>query len=618
VRDTRLVQTAVIGDEHSDVPVVLPTEAVHLDAFRRVHGHDTIWCGLLLGGCGAQLAHKLYVDRQCHFQHHPQPNGAAHDCRGPKVGQSSADHLYVKAAMSQSLLDYGRAGRFAFPPPIGSLLDVDLDDGVALRVHMDGSVAPDWAGDRTPVLGPGVTPEPGVLSRCPYVYRFRCENDGAGRRVWIGTQSLAQPTEWVPLADCAWSEAGLITPAATDILRRQSATISPAPARAQDAHRPGALPENVIRFIRGLEAAQRAGTVEHVRRLCDGSGDFLDRLDPAVRAEAEEALTEARSWLAGHEDYQQRVFAELEAAVAERRAWDVRSQLQTATALTRRGASAEEQRVLAAARAFVRKQDHLPADPARTSLHPLLAPRPKRPPARTKATPRPQPARKDPPKRHSASKMKERDRPQQTPAPAASRRERRDRGVALRRARFILDHLDKQRFHLSADEQRELARELETVADVAGDWLSAEERREVRFWIRKTSRPPRQGRPNPARQDLAPEVLKAAAAAVRGALKRSAREQQTTSWARLEQQLGSALLRMTLADRVQVLTLVDQSTPADQALLSSLVASGDPDMTTSYRKIASALGLDMPAGDGDLRDVVEADVQQVHSHWRHR
>ncbi|MCX4580707.1 hypothetical protein OHB41_47850 [Streptomyces sp. NBC_01571] len=74
---------------------------------------------------------------------------------------------------------------------------------------------------------------------------------------------------------------------------------------------------------------------------------------------------------------------------------------------------------------------------------------------------------------------------------------------------------------------------------------------------------------------------------MRGALKRSAREQQTTTWARLEQQLGSALPRMTLADRVQVLTLVDQSTPADQALLSSLVASGDPDMTTSYRKIAS-------------------------------
>jgi hypothetical protein len=75
---------------------------------------------------------------------------------------------------------------------------------------------------------------------------------------------------------------------------------------------------------------------------------------------------------------------------------------------------------------------------------------------------------------------------------------------------------------------------------------------------------------------------------------------------------------MTLADRVQVLTLVDRATPADQALLSSLVAAGDPDMTTSYREVATALGLDVPADDDDLRDVLEADVQQVHHHWRHQ
>ncbi|WP_328884711.1 hypothetical protein [Streptomyces sp. NBC_00299] len=132
----------------------------------------------------------------------------------------------------------------------------------------------------------------------------------------------------------------------------------PGPHR-KHAHPAGALPESVARFIRGLEAAQRSGIVEHVRRLCAGSRAFLDSLHPAARAEAEQALGEARSWLTGHEDYQQRVFADLEAAVLERRAWDVRSQLQTATALTRRGASAAEQRVLAAARAFVRQQDHL-------------------------------------------------------------------------------------------------------------------------------------------------------------------------------------------------------------------------------------------------------------------
>ncbi|WP_406369694.1 hypothetical protein OG788_07780 [Streptomyces sp. NBC_00647] len=614
MRDTRLVQTAVIGDEHSDVPVVLPTEAVQLDAFRRLHDHDTFWCGLLLGGCGAQLAHKLYLDRQCHFQHQPQPGGAPHDCRRPKVGQSSADHLYVKAAMAHSLLDYGRTGRFAYPAPIGSLLDVDLDDGVALRVHMDGSVAPDWAAGRTPVLGPGVMPEPGILSRCPYVYRVRCENHGAGRQVWIGTQSLARPTEWVPLADCSWNEDGLITPAATDILRRQPAPTGPTPAPAEQVHRPGALPENVIRFIRGLEAAQRAGTVEHVRRLCGGSTDFLDQLDPAVRAEAEEALAEARSWLAVHEDYQQRVFADLETAVAERRAWDVRSQLQTATALTRRGASAEEQRVLAAARAFVRRQDHLPDTPPRSVLHPLLAPRPKRAPGKATAAAWPEPPRREPPQ----PAPKRREKPQQTATSNASRQERRDRREALRRARFILDHLDTQRFHLSRDEQRELGRELETVADAAGDWLSADEQRDARYWIRKTSRPAKKDRPNPARRELPPDVLQAAAAAVRGALKKTARKQQTTTWAHLEQQLGTALPRMTLADRVQVLTLVDQSTPSDQALLSSLVAAGDPDLTTSYRQIAGTLGLDIPPNDDDLRDIVEADVQQVHHHWRHR
>ncbi|MFI6339896.1 hypothetical protein [Streptomyces sp. NPDC050535] len=153
--------------------------------------------------------------------------------------------------------------------------------------------------------------------------------------------------------------------------------------------------------------------------------------------------------------------------------------------------------------------------------------------------------------------------------------------------------------------------------DVAGDWLSADERRDARFWIRRTSEPSRKDRPNPARRELAPDVLQAAAAAVREALKKSAREQRTTTWAGLEQQLGTALPRTTLADRMQVLTLVDQSTPADQALLSSLVAAGDPDMTTSYRKIASALGLDMPSSNDDLRDVLEADVQQVHRHWSH-
>lgn len=601
VRDTRLVQTAVIGDQQSDVAVMLPTEAIELDVFRRAHAHDTFWCGVLLGGCGTQLAHKLYVHRQCHFQHYPQANSAPHACRRPKVGESSADHLYVKSAMSQSLLKHHRVSRFTFPPPIGSLLDVDLEDGVALRVHMDSSVAPDWAGGRTPVLGPGVVPDVGVLSRCPYVYRVRCESDGASRQVWIGTQSLARPTEWIPLADCSWAEDGLITPAARELLKQRPSPDSPAPTAA--ARHSGAMPESVIRFIRGLEAAQRSGAVDHVRRLCAGSGPSLLGLDASARAEAEQALHEAGEWLTGHEDYQQRVFADLARAVAEKRAFDVRSQLQTAATLTRRGASASEQRVLAAARAFLGKQNRL-ADPA--SVHDVLhsrrpAPRPKRKPLKPRETPRLRLAVKQETKEQNDVQL-----------------ERRKRRAAVRRTRSILEHLG-QGFHLSADEQRKLTQELDTAAKAAGDWLSPSEQAEARFWTKNTKEP--QAKKHAAerqeRRELPPAVLESAAAAVRGALKKTAREQTTTSWARLEQQLGSALPPMTLADRIQVLTLVDQATPANLALLSSLIAAGDPDMAASYRKIAGALGMDLPTDDNDLRDVLEADVQQVHLHWRH-
>ncbi|WP_225794493.1 hypothetical protein [Streptomyces aculeolatus] len=586
----------MVGDEHSDVPVLLPTEAIELDVFRRAHAHDTFWCGLLLGGCGAQLAHKLYVDRLCHFQHYPQARGAPHACRRPKVGESSADHLYVKSAMTQSLLEHGRAGRFAFPPPIGSLLDVDLEDGITLRVHMDQAVPPNWADGRIPVLGPGVIPDPGAFSRCPYVYRVRCESDGASRRVWIGTQSLAHPTEWVPVADCAWTDDGLITPAATEILRQRPPTADAAPAAT--ARRSGALPKSVIRFIRGLETAQRSGTVEHVRRLCDGSGAFLESLGATARTEAEVALQEARTWLAGHEDYQRRVFADLAKAVTEKRAFDVRSQLPSAATLTRRGASASEQRVLAAARAFLREQNRLP-DP-RSGL-PVLKSLPGSPCSkRTRSQPRKVPQPQAAAKEQNSARM-----------------QRRERRAAVRRARSILQRLD-QRFHRSADERRELAQELETVVKAAGDWLSADERREARSWIGKVSQPKKPGCEPQARSELGPDVLESAAAAVRGALKKAAREQTTTSWARLTQQLGSALPQMTLADRIQVLTLVDQATPADQALLSSLVAAGDPNMTTPYREVARSLGLEVPAAEDDLRDVLEADVQQVHYHWRHR
>ncbi|MFK0026175.1 hypothetical protein [Streptomyces sp. NPDC090798] len=61
----RQIQTAVLGSADSEEPLMLPLEAIALDAFRRRHEHETYWCGLMLGGCGVQLATKLYTDRVC-------------------------------------------------------------------------------------------------------------------------------------------------------------------------------------------------------------------------------------------------------------------------------------------------------------------------------------------------------------------------------------------------------------------------------------------------------------------------------------------------------------------------------------------------------------------------
>lgn len=65
-----------------------------------------------------------------------------------------------------------------------------------------------------------------------------------------------------------------------------------------------------------------------------------------------------------------------------------------------------------------------------------------------------------------------------------------------------------------------------------------------------------------------------------------------------------------------MLILVDEAGPADQVLLSALVAAGDPELLPHYRQIAPALGLEPPDDDGDLRDALEADVQQAQDAWR--
>ncbi|WP_324790415.1 hypothetical protein [Streptomyces sp. H51] len=581
MRDSRLVQTAVIGNEHSDVPVVLPVAAIELDAFRRRHRGDSFWCGLLLGGCGARLADKLYVDRQCHFQHYPAgQHGDEAVCRRRSVGESSADHLYVKGAMQASLADHGQAARFSYPDPIGSALDVALDGGRQFRVHLDGRVPPARNGG-IPILGAGVPLEPGTLARCRYVYRVRVQSEGTNRRVWIGTESLARPTEWVPLADCGWTADGFVTEAAQRILKEL-----PADPRTQP------LPEAVTRLIRELESAQRSGTVEHVRRLCEGSDSFLTTLEPHARTQAQQALAEARTWLDGHMGYQQRVFADLERAVDEKRAWDVREHYNRATALTRRGTSDAELRMLQKARLFLQEKNHRPApDTAARRRQALdrLAPAPPR--AGAVRPPRPD---------------------------ADDARVRRQQEAVLRVRRLVAEH---QQTHMSPRRREEKLRELHDAVTAADGALTGRllwQIREVREKYAVDETAPSRRAPRPA-AGLSDETLAAAAAAVRGALMRVARAQQTLTWAALQGQLGTALPDMTDRERKRLIALVDAVSERDEPLLSSVLAAGDPHLAEAYRLSANLLGGHLPADDREvLRDVIDADVRQTHAYWRSR
>ncbi|WP_424864342.1 hypothetical protein [Streptomyces sp. SAI-163] len=578
------MQTAVIGDEHSDVPVVLPIEAIALDAFRRRHRGDSFWCGLLLGGCGARLADKLYIDRQCHFQHYPAgQHGGEAVCRRRGVGESSADHLYVKGALASSLASHGRAARFSYPDPIGSVLDVALAGGRQFRVHLDGAVQPSWH-DGIPILGDGVALEPGTLSRCQYVYRVRLQSEGTQRRVWIGTESLTRPTQWVPLAECGWTADGLVTEAAQRIRSQPDAA---APPRARP------LPEAVTRLIRGLESAQRSGTVEHVRRLCESSDAFLHKiLEPHTRAQAQQALAEARTWLDAHMGYQQGVFADLQQALDDKRAWDVREHYNRATALTRRGASDAERQVLHNARVFLQEKNHQPAPDTEARRREALR--------RVGRQPRSGAALRRPVTRLERARSQEQ--------------------AAMARVQRLVSDLEQT--HMSSRRREAKLRELqEAVSDADGALTGTLLRRirRLREEARAADKPAPSPPARPAAAALPEETLASAAAAVRGALKRAARAQQTLTWAALKEELGSALPAMTELERQRLVALVDAASKREEPLLSSILAAGDPAMAEAYRLSANLLGGDLPADDREvLRDVIDADVRQTHTFWRHR
>lgn len=347
--DKRRIQTAVLGGADSDEPLMLPMEAIELDAFRRVHEDDTFWCGTLLGGCGGRLTTKLYTDRACHFAHLPDPDGLPHVCGRRSRGVDSADHLYVRSAAAAWLADRGEQATFEFTRadgvPIGSVMDVHWRHG-ALRVHLDRAVAPVWDDGLEPVLGLSVPVDRDTLIRRWYVHRIRLDSEGTSRRVRIGTEAFARPTEWFALEQCEVTERGLSTPAVQRIIQHRSAA-APAkwtPGQNTDTEQDARARE----LLRKLLYARRTESIALADSVCREVPQ-LAGVSPRLREQLDSALRSGLLWLDKKAEARRELFDSLEQAVAEKRAGKIKKLVRHARGATKDTRSEEESRVIAAA-----------------------------------------------------------------------------------------------------------------------------------------------------------------------------------------------------------------------------------------------------------------------------
>ncbi|BFV56371.1 hypothetical protein KCMC57_up14750 [Kitasatospora sp. CMC57] len=253
--DHRLVQTGVIGHASSEIPIILPMEAHELERWRKLHPSHTYWCGTKLGGCGRQLADRLYRDKVCHFAHHPNHDGSPFVCHRTANGEDSADHLFIKQGVERWLRTSRLSGS-------ATLRNLGTGPGDAVDVHIpktrqrfrfqlsgldyrawrradmelaDDSDGIDWIFNQD---GP-ITRE--MLGRFGYTLRVRCETEGAVRRIYVGAERPHQAViDWTPFEDCTLTLTGLITktpegPISVGTIGR------PRPRPASFAMQPGAV-----------------------------------------------------------------------------------------------------------------------------------------------------------------------------------------------------------------------------------------------------------------------------------------------------------------------------------------------------------------------------------------
>ncbi|MCX4623629.1 competence protein CoiA family protein [Streptomyces albogriseolus] len=112
-------------------------------------------------------------------------------------------------------------------------------------------------------------------------------------------------------------------------------------------------------------------------------------------------------------------------------------------------------------------------------------------------------------------------------------------------------------------------------------------------------------------------ALRPLADRIRAVLQDVARTGTTVTWGDLRRRLGGELPYLHPDDQGEILVMVDGDTPADEPLLSALVAGADLLPHGLYRHIRHSLGRER-VPDASLEMHWRMDVFRLHQLWRHR
>ncbi|AXE76624.1 hypothetical protein [Streptomyces atratus] len=460
---------------------------------------------------------------------------------------------------------------------------------------MDRTTPPDWdaAEARDIILGPGVHIDHRTLGRRGYVNRVRFVSEGNQRVMMLGTELPHVGTDWdFELADCTVDEHGrLITPVVTRLqAARADERRTPLPRpRAENVEGPvqiGALTRLINTAVRKKETGA-------VRQLRDAAELQVPRCEGQALEHLQHAIDHANDWIGQQDRTRRRFFTRLDEAVRHGHVLEV----STLTPQIRRfilrdeATTPRETGILNAADTLLREARRRAAQDRREAE------------ARRAAQAQEREARR-------AAQAEERNARRATEAQeweaqlAAQAQERKARNRARGQVQSITGRLRRE--ELPATQQKQLVEDLVLAAKEAGNLLSAGEQRKVDEWVERLTDPAEEQdaveKASPTvkpQQDKitipakVPAHLASTTAAVRGALKKAARARTTTSWDRLEHQLGSALPPLSSNERIQILVQIDRPNAGDGPLLSSLLAVGDPHFAYQYyRHVLAALGLD--------------------------